>query len=144
MALSIGVRAQENDRAELVYTQRLSKQFPDSAFLLLKEMYEQSLSRKDRLGTGICLQQMGQICYYLGNFPKALDRFGMRLTGGYDLGFLASGPGYQKGTTSFKAMRTVPQGGDYGATTQDPNIDMGAFPTDGSGNKHFASSLNSK
>jgi len=63
---------------------------------------------------------------------------------GYDFGFLASGPGYQKGATSFKAMRTVPQGGDYGATTQDPNIDMGAFPTDGSGNKHFTSSLTSK
>jgi len=76
MALTIGVSAQENDRAELAYTQRLSKQFPDSAFLLLREMYEQSLTRKDRLGTGICLQQMGQICYYLGNFPKALDFHG--------------------------------------------------------------------
>jgi tetratricopeptide (TPR) repeat protein len=73
VALATGVYAQENDRADLVYTQRLSKQFPDSAFLLLKEMYEQSLNRKDRLGTGICLQQMGQICYYLGNYPKALD-----------------------------------------------------------------------
>ena len=73
VALATGAYAQENDRAELVYTQRLSKQFPDSAFLLLKEMYEQSLNRKDRLGTGICLQQMGQICYYLGNYPKALD-----------------------------------------------------------------------
>ena len=69
----IGVQAQENDRAELVYTERLSKQFPDSAFSLLREMYSQALARKDRLGTGICLQQMGQICYYLGNFPKALD-----------------------------------------------------------------------
>ena len=63
---------------------------------------------------------------------------------GYDFGFLAGSPGYQKGTTAFKAMRTVPQGGDYGATTQDPNTDMGAFPTDGSGNKHFVSSLSSK
>src|ERR1700761_6928067 len=67
------VLAQENDRAELVYTERLSKQFPDSAFLLLREMYGQALARKDRLGTAICLQQMGQICYYLSNFPKALD-----------------------------------------------------------------------
>src|ERR1700748_269565 len=74
--LSSSVYAQENDRADLVYTQRLSKQFPDSAFLLLKEMYSQALSRKDRLGTGICLQQMGQICYYLGNFPQALDYHG--------------------------------------------------------------------
>ncbi|MBS1664456.1 MAG: tetratricopeptide repeat protein [Bacteroidetes bacterium] len=76
IAWCLSGRAQENDRAELVYTQRLSKRFPDSAFLLLKEMYDQSLSRKDRLGTGICLQQMGQICYYLGNYPKALDYHG--------------------------------------------------------------------
>jgi tetratricopeptide (TPR) repeat protein len=68
--------AQENDRAELVYTQRLSQQFPDSAFTLLKEMVSQSLLKKDRLGMGICLQQMGQISYYLGNYPQALDFHG--------------------------------------------------------------------
>src|SRR5262245_10474742 len=66
-------QTQENDRAELAYAQRLSQQFPDSAFLLLKEMYSQSLAKKDRAGTAICLQQMGQICYYLGNYPQALD-----------------------------------------------------------------------
>jgi hypothetical protein len=59
----------------------------------------------------------------------------------YDFGLLTTSPGYQKGNTSFKALRTVPQGGDYGATTLDPNVDMGAFPTDGTGNKHFVSSL---
>jgi len=68
--------AQDNDRAELLYTQRLSKKFPDSAFLLLKEMYSQSIAKKDRLGMGICLQQMGQVCYYLGNYPQALDYHG--------------------------------------------------------------------
>ncbi len=66
-------RGQENDRAELVYTERLSKQAPDSAFLLLKEMYSHSIAKKDRLETAICLQQMGHICYYLGNYPQALD-----------------------------------------------------------------------
>jgi len=74
--LSRDLYAQENDRAELAYTQRLSQQFPDSAFLLLKEMYSQSMAKKDRLGTAICLQQMGQICYYLGNYPQALDFHG--------------------------------------------------------------------
>lgn len=63
---------------------------------------------------------------------------------GYDFGILTTSPGYQKGVTSFKAQRTVPQGGDYGATTLDPNADMGAYPTDGSGNKHFTSSVSSK
>src|SRR6266850_2082513 len=66
-------QTQENDRVELAYTQRLSQQFPDSAFLLLKEMYSQSIVKKDRASTAICLQQMGQICYYLGNYPQALD-----------------------------------------------------------------------
>jgi len=70
---AVTLTAQENDRAELVYTQRLSQRFPDSAFSLLKEMYSQAIARKDRVGTGICLQQMGQICYYLGNYPQALD-----------------------------------------------------------------------
>lgn len=63
---------QENDR-ELLHTQRLSKRFPDSAFLLLKEMYGKAIAGKDKQTMGTCLQQMGQICYYLGNYPKALD-----------------------------------------------------------------------
>jgi tetratricopeptide (TPR) repeat protein len=67
------LQAQENDRTELLHTQRLSKQFPDSAFLLLKEMYGKAIAGKDRQTMGICLQQMGQVCFYLGNYPKALD-----------------------------------------------------------------------
>lgn len=67
------VAAQEKDFAELQYAKRLSKQFPDSAFLLLKEVYTRSLEKKDKLATATCLQQMGQISYYLGNYPQALD-----------------------------------------------------------------------
>lgn len=63
---------------------------------------------------------------------------------GYDFGILTSSAAYQKGTTSFKAQRTVPQGGNFGATTLDPNVDMGAYPTDGTGNQHFTSSLFTK
>jgi len=60
----------------------------------------------------------------------------------YDFSLFSSSPAYHKGNaTLFKALRTVPQGGDLGATTLDPNVDMGAFPSDGSGNKHFTSSL---
>ncbi len=63
----------------------------------------------------------------------------------YDFSLLTSSPAYHKGNASlFKAQRTVPQGGDYGATTLDPNVDMGAYPSDGSGNQHFTSSLSSK
>jgi tetratricopeptide (TPR) repeat protein len=66
-------QVQENDRTELAYTQRLSQQFPDSAFFLLKEMYSQAIVKKDKASMAICLQQMGQISYYLGNYPQALD-----------------------------------------------------------------------
>jgi tetratricopeptide (TPR) repeat protein len=76
MLLDERIHAQENDRTELLHTQRLSKQFPDSAFLLLKEMYSKAIAGNDRQTMGICLQQMGQICYYLGNYPKALDFHG--------------------------------------------------------------------
>jgi len=73
MLLVISSHAQENDRSDLLYTQRLSKQFPDSAFLLLKEMYGKAIAQKDALTTGVCLQQMGQICYYLGTYSQALE-----------------------------------------------------------------------
>lgn len=58
---------------ELQHTRRLSKQFPDSAFTLLKEMYSKAIAGKDRPTMGVCLQQMGQVCFSLGNYPKALD-----------------------------------------------------------------------
>jgi len=63
----------------------------------------------------------------------------------YDFSLLVSSPAYHKGNaTIFKAQRTVPQGGDYGAATLDPNMDMGAYPSDGSGNQHLTGSLSSK
>ncbi|MEJ0102937.1 MAG: tetratricopeptide repeat protein [Bacteroidota bacterium] len=67
------MKAQEQEFSELKYTEQLSKQFPDSAFALLKEVYNRSFEKKDRVATGICLQQMGKICYYIGNYVKALD-----------------------------------------------------------------------
>lgn len=70
---SLAIRAQDQDRAELNYTEELSKRFPDSAFTLLKEVYSKSVEKKDPLTTGISLQHMGNICYYLGNYPQALD-----------------------------------------------------------------------
>jgi tetratricopeptide (TPR) repeat protein len=66
-------KAQEDETRALSYTEQLSKQFPDSAFLLLKEMYGRAIEKKDAAATGICLQQMGQVCYYLGNYVQALD-----------------------------------------------------------------------
>jgi tetratricopeptide (TPR) repeat protein len=65
--------AQEKEPPELSYTQRLSQQSPDSAFSILKEMYGRSVQKKDEVTKGICLQQMGEICYYFGRYPQALD-----------------------------------------------------------------------
>lgn len=48
-------------------------QFPDSAFLKLKEVYSKSIEDKDHVTTGVSLQKMGNICYYLGNYPQALE-----------------------------------------------------------------------
>jgi tetratricopeptide (TPR) repeat protein len=67
------IRAQNAAESDFSYTKHLSHQFPDSAFLLLKEMYSRALEKKDQLTTANCLQQMGQVSYYLGNYPKALD-----------------------------------------------------------------------
>src|ERR1700755_2049792 len=65
--------AQHTAETEFSYAKHLSRQFPDSAFLLLKEMYSRALEKKDQLTTANCLQQMGQVSYYLGSYPKALD-----------------------------------------------------------------------
>jgi len=63
----------------------------------------------------------------------------------YNFGLLPGSPALKKANADlFKAMRTVPQGGLYGATTQGPSVDMGAYPSDGSGNLHYSSSLNFK
>jgi tetratricopeptide (TPR) repeat protein len=70
---SLAAQSQQQDRIELTYTEQLSRRFPDSAFALLKEVYSKSVEKKDPLTTGISLQHMGNICYYLGSYPQALD-----------------------------------------------------------------------
>ena len=61
---------------------------------------------------------------------------------GYDFTLLQTSPAFRKGNAdALQAQKTVPQGGLYGATTLEPNVDMGAFPSDGTGNQHFTSSL---
>ncbi|HEY4147803.1 MAG TPA: hypothetical protein VGM41_02685 [Chitinophagaceae bacterium] len=62
--------------------------------------------------------------------------------GSYNFSLLPGSPALKKANAdALKAMRTVPQGGLYGATTLDPGVDMGAYQSDGSGNQHFATSL---
>lgn len=70
--------------------------------------------------------------------------FGIVTAEGYDFDLQNSSPAIGKGDVSSQPMKTVPQGGELGATTIAPNKDMGAYPGDGSGNRHLASSLDSK
>jgi len=93
------------------------------------------------------LYDVDQFDYSTVTPPLAVSAMPMAIVtdANYDFSLLSSSPAYQKGNaTLFKAQRTVPQGGALGATTLDPNVDMGAYPSDGTGNKHFTSSLSSK
>lgn len=53
----------------------LSKRYPDSAFLLLKKLHHESVLKQDNRTTGICLQQMGEICYAQGHLAQSLDYY---------------------------------------------------------------------
>ncbi|SEW37873.1 Tetratricopeptide repeat-containing protein [Chitinophaga sp. YR573] len=73
LALAITVNGQDKNFTEITYTKQLSTQLPDSALLELKKMYDKATQQKDPLTMGTSLQRMGNICYYLGNYPQALD-----------------------------------------------------------------------
>lgn len=89
------------------------------------------------------IYDVDQFDYSTVTFPISAVNMPMGIVtiGNYDFSFLSTSPAYHKGNTSFKALKTVPQGGNLGATTLDPNADMGAYPSDGTGNQHFTSSL---
>lgn len=63
---------------------------------------------------------------------------------GYDFNLLPGSPALGKGDLSNQPMKTVPQGGMFGASETAPGKDLGAYPSDGNGNKHTGSSLDSK
>jgi tetratricopeptide (TPR) repeat protein len=57
----------------LQHTLELSKRYPDSAFLLLKKLHHDALLRNDKRTIGVCLQQMGEICYSQGHYAQSLE-----------------------------------------------------------------------
>jgi len=73
LALTLTVNGQDKNFTEITYTKQLSTQLPDSALLELKKMYDKATQQNDPLTMGTSLQRMGNICYYLGNYPQALD-----------------------------------------------------------------------
>ncbi len=62
----------------------------------------------------------------------------------YNFSLLPGSPALKKGFTSFQSVASVPQGGLYGAATDAPGVDLGAYQSNGSGNQHYASSLSFK
>ncbi|BAV06516.1 hypothetical protein FLA_2535 [Filimonas lacunae] len=51
-------------------------QYSDSTFAQLKEAYSLAVEKKDQARTGKALMEMGNVCYNMGNIPKALDLYG--------------------------------------------------------------------
>ena len=51
----------------------LSQKQPDTALLELKKLHAQAVDERDALTQGLCLQQMGGICYNQGHYAQALD-----------------------------------------------------------------------
>lgn len=66
-------RAQTSNDLLLRNTRQLSRQYPDSAFLLLRKLLAAAEEGKDVLTTGACLLQMGQICFNEGHYAQSLD-----------------------------------------------------------------------
>jgi hypothetical protein len=62
------VRTPERDRAPSVYGSR-----PDSAFRRAKQSYTYSQEQGDQWGEAKALQEMGRLCYHLGQYPQSLD-----------------------------------------------------------------------
>lgn len=71
--VSVITYAAEVPASALNYTLELSKRYPDSAFLILKKLHHEALLANDKRTIGVCLQQMGEICYSQGHFAQSLE-----------------------------------------------------------------------
>jgi tetratricopeptide (TPR) repeat protein len=61
------------DKQQFQAIRLLSQKQPDSALIVLKRLQAQALENKDVIMQGMCLQQMGKICYNQGHYAQALD-----------------------------------------------------------------------
>ncbi|TWR30037.1 tetratricopeptide repeat protein [Mucilaginibacter pallidiroseus] len=52
---------------------KLTQQHPDSALTALRKLYNVALDKNDVLTQGLCLQQMGKVCYNQGHYAQALE-----------------------------------------------------------------------
>ena len=56
----------------LTATEQLSRQYPDSAYRLVKVMLDKAVGRNDKLTEGDCLQQIGLLLYHQGSYAEAI------------------------------------------------------------------------
>lgn len=54
-------------------TEQLSRQYPDSAYRLIKVKLDQAKSQNDKRTEGDYLQQLGLLFYHQGSYPQAID-----------------------------------------------------------------------
>ncbi|MVM29230.1 tetratricopeptide repeat protein [Spirosoma sp. HMF4905] len=57
----------------LTNTEQLSRQYPDSAYRLIKVMLDKAISQNDQQTEGDCLQQIGLLLYHQGSYVQAID-----------------------------------------------------------------------
>lgn len=60
---------------EIAAAAQISQQHPDSVLIILRKISARAVERKDGLTEGICMQQMGQICYNQGHYAQALEYY---------------------------------------------------------------------
>ncbi len=54
-------------------TEQLSRQYPDSAYRLIKINLDKAISQNDERTQGDCLQQIGLLLYHQGSYAQAID-----------------------------------------------------------------------
>ena len=57
----------------LTTTEQLSRQYPDSAYRLIKVMLDKAISQNDKLTEGDCQQQIGLLLYHQGSYAQAIN-----------------------------------------------------------------------
>ncbi len=68
--------------------------------------------------------------------PEAATPSSIAYASGYDFHLQSNSPAIGKGYTAFRAIASVPVGGDFGANITQPGSDIGAYQSNGSGNMH--------
>ncbi|MDO7743286.1 MAG: tetratricopeptide repeat protein [Pedobacter sp.] len=67
------VHAEVSPLSALKSAIQLSLSYPDSAFLIIRNIHHKATAENDQKVAGMCLQQMGKICYNQAHYAQALE-----------------------------------------------------------------------